>query len=708
MGATALLPPPGTPNSEGAVAEYLNGLTRETYLRQADFNVWDRAYINHQLYLYARRQDRKCGRVRVNFIQGACDSNAALQTASAPTFFVRERSTGVPPVYYFNKAAAPPMLAGMPQTDRSLDDQHVKLLQDMIMQAAVKAKSTGQPPEISPNVLVRVDDSTIRRALNDVLADKFEAGGGVQFTREHIRYRNIYGYQFTLQGWDDREHKPTFRNMEPVCVFPDWTRTNIGEMAHVVIDDFMGKDEALADNPDPAVRKAIEEKSQGGSPEFAGNVPYVFPPYWKGKYFYREVVIVRTAWIRNQPYPLTAEEAVNAGLVTLEKVLIEPVESLAGPDGGTGGADTFTSDGVTAPVPAGPVEPLAPNTRDGYFAADGSEITFPHPQMTRTGIREIKVIAGKVVYDKECERVDFPFMHSVNIGIPFTPWGQGEPERLEYAQLAYNNVVTDIVVNGEFATTPSAVTTDLVVRDNPRLANNAYIRPGELYVVSSGTWLTLGGDRGQPMIQSITPPPTPPDQWRREEMLHKILVDVSDRSDVMRGQAPGAGASGIMVQELQQAGSNVVGYKSQGTEDALAHAAKVLVGDITTRMTPKQLAKEYPKYSEWIWTEIHNRWLNHYLYSNIDVEVTGGGINARRKRGMELLQAKQTGLSVSQPEIMESFDLDPEEQIRREAEFQTQLAMSLPQQPQQEEPQNGKQNGTPRDKATSRVPARVG
>ncbi len=722
------LPPPSqsnTPEAKQKIAQYVDGLVREHFARQAESgDLWGRSQINLDLYRYARRYDKGTGKIRVWKIQNAVESNVAIQTSKRPKFILRQRSTGQPPHWYYNAASAPQGFADAMNNlnpDVPLKDEEVKLLQQLIQQSQDEAAMTGATPRISPTILVRVDDAVIRRAANDVLDAKFDAADGVPYTRENVRYTNIFGYSFAKVTYNDNERRPVFRNIEPVCVAVDSTKTRVKEMAYVVEDQFLGLHEALQEYPSPEMQAAIKLNAQTGNPAMPGSPGY--PVFWRKKYFQREVVIVRTAWIRHQPYPLTAEEAIHLGKVVSEEVDDTPTAPETPPTPLSSAQadialpmetpDAPPPDQLT-PVapdmgdvgeqpPGNPVQPPA-QVRLAYYAVgpDGqpdrtTEVTFPNEQMVRYSIREILIVAGKTYEDKECERVDIPIVQNVNIPIPFTPWGQGEPERLERIASAYNNVVTDIVVSGEYATSPAEITTNEVVKANPRLAGNAYTQPGNLYVVDSATWLMLGGDKGQPLIQTIMPPPTPPDQWKREQMLNGIINDSSDAAAVLRGDSPGADSSGRAIESLQSAGTSVIISKGAGTEDMLTDLGRIVMGDIVMRNTPEQLAEDFPKYSVWIWKEIHRRWMEHYLFCNLVVEIASGGAASRERRANTLIQARAMNVAVSQPEIMDAMDLDSDEQITRESEFVR--AQSVNQQPimdaqAQQAPQPGG-NGRP-------------
>lgn len=663
------------------VVQYVNGLVIENYWRQNEFNLWDRAQTNMELFLYGRARNRPVGRYRANRIKTAVRSNVAIQGARRPKATVRLRATGSPPVWYFNGAAAGGALADMPSQDEPLEPQHVAQLQDMIMESAARATATGQPPTVSPDILVRIDDAMIRSAAQLIVDAKFDLSNGLFYFRENLLYNAIIGYQFMKQSWDDDTCRAVFRNFEPVTVYLDTSKTDIREMGFLVADEFMGKFEALEHYKSPAMQAAIERHAAAGIPTLAGSIPYRLPTYWLQRTFYREVIIIRTAWIRHQRYPLTPDEAAERGYVLRKAMTAE--DALA---------KGLVKQAAAQPVQEGvPTEPQVP----AYEMADGTPIQpgaaeWPtrhvNPETleemdptkegwpTRTSIRQIVIVAGEVAEDRECEHLDIPFHQNVNTEIPFSPYGQGEPEQLERLQEAYNNCLTDIVVNGEYVTTPCQITTKEVIKQNPTLVGNAYIKPGTIYVVDSQTWLQLGGDRGTPLIQTMTPPAAPADQWRREDMLSRRITELSDQSAALRGEAPTDQASGRMVEALQSAGASSIHSKGWRSEPMLSGIFRQLLTDTLSRQTPEQLAAEFPKYSVPIWKELHRRLVEHYLFSMIDVETSGGGQAARENRAALLANAKRGGIPVSDPEILEALDLDPREQIEKQADFNNQAA----------------------------------
>lgn len=697
IAAVVILPPPGapdTPENRRSIAAYCDGLAMEDYHRQATYDLWNRCQYNAELYLYDRRANRKSGRYRAYKIQSAVNSNAATQTATPAKIKVKQRSTGTPPKYYFNVNAAPPHMANMPSADFPLRPEEVAMLQAIIQKAAMDAAVTGQAPAIDPAILYRLDDFTLRAALEEVAQAKFEAGNGNYYLRENVTYNGVFGFQFTSQKWDDIERRPKWRAMEPVCVHCDSTKTNISEMAYYQEDEFQGKYEALQEyRNSPKMVTAIHKWAQAGPPTLAGAVPFVMPDFWRSRFFTREVIIIRKTWLRNQPYPLTPEESLLGGFTVehpiseqspiSQEVSSEPVVAQIAAESSDMGDD---SGGRDSPVLNPPV--TAP-TRLGHFrlGEDGNpdlseEIIFPHPELVRYSIREIEMVAGEVIRDAECERTNIPAWHNVNVRIPWTPWGQGTPEILERLEEGYNNALTDIIVNGEYAATPSQVTFRSVVKDNPKLANGAYTQPGVLYVVSDDTWMKNVASGNKDLVQTLQPPATPSDQWKRLEVLGQIIADASDQSPARRGEAPTANASGALTEALQAAGNLNVMFKSSNTEDMLKYGVEIMIGDILTRMTPEQLAEDFPKYPVYVWKELHRLLVQHYLLCEASVQIASGGQAAQSNRVMLLANLRKMNIGISETEIMEGLDLDALEQAEKQSELERSRAMLMSMGPQ--------------------------
>ena len=75
------------------IVAYVNGLVIESYQRQAQFGMWDRAQANIELAMYSRRLSRSSGKVRAPKVQNACISNAAIQTSKQWIPTLRQRAT---------------------------------------------------------------------------------------------------------------------------------------------------------------------------------------------------------------------------------------------------------------------------------------------------------------------------------------------------------------------------------------------------------------------------------------------------------------------------------------------------------------------------------------------------------------------------------------------------------------------------------------
>ncbi len=687
MAKSPQLPPPGpeskTSTGKSSIVNYINGLVLEDYQRQAPFNIWNAAERNNNLYLYDRSKDRPTGKYRAFKIQNTVNLNTAIESASRPSFAIKQRVTGEPKVWYFNVNAAPPDLAAQlpPETyqkgvtsdgkdlpPRPLTMQEVQFLQALIQESR-SASATGGVATVPPQVLVAADDSMIREALEMVLDAKYDEADGEFFTIENIRKKRICGQSHLLTEFDPENMCFKFRNLDIVCVHQDSFKTDIAQAAFAVVDEFLGRDEAISIYPD--LRDAINENAQAGAPTLPGTLPYILPYYWLQRYFYREIIIIRTAFIRNQPYPLTVEEAQAQGKVGVWGVpdTAQQLPQVA--------PDPNAVPGVAVPpVVAPPMVPkmflrtdgnAKPQDNNAVPDWDTGPVDMTHPKWpTKQALRQIQVIAGAVVYDEKCGRSNIPLGHNVNIPIDGTPWGQGDPERLERLEEAYNKNLTDNIVTGEFNTYPAKFAPMSVLKQNQTLLAGGYTVPNKIYGVEDATWMQFQGK----VISSELPPPANTDTWKREEMLGRAIDDAGGRQDAARGKLPSANASGVMVKALQDGAVAPVNLEATRTERMLGYIAQVMIGDILTFYTADQLADEFRKFPVYIWEELKRRWDKHYLFCGVKVTLKSGSGVGQDNEVANMIQARQVLGLPSVPTIMEAMGKDGEEEADKEADFE--------------------------------------
>lgn len=708
------------------LVEAINNRVIEASQFTTNWSVPDRCISNMSLFLNGSNRGARVGKYyRMNQIQLVCIANAAIQAGDRPTIKVKPRESGEPSIGYFNPQVqlAPMVFQQLQQKTQirpealggenqvPLTDTEVALLKDEIELSEARklqSQAMGLPVPLDlvpPEILVEVNDHTEAEAAQMIFDIKSDQANFSRYVIENVLYNNIFGTQFLLCDWNDQEKRFYFRNVELVTVAIDPFRTDVRDCQYLVYDQFMEADEAKATYPD--LSSAIEANATQGPPTMPGITPYRTPMPWYQAYMGRRVIIVRTAWLRNQPYPLTPQQAIEAGKIVALPEQIKHVESSGiGDEGffsgllkkfGMGGNATPTpnpdqnsesKDGDVPDVQAGQSEQnLEPESvdgmafylvnKDGLPDMETGEITETHPKWpVRRAIRQVQIIANTLVSDMECERVDIPLGHNVNIPIPYTPFGQGEPERLEPLQDAYNNCLTDIINHGDYAANPAKLVLASVAKANPNLVKNAFTSPGTMITVDDKAAAQANGlDKSVVAIQA---PNLPTDSWQRLNTLQGCFDRESDQSQILRGSLPGQSSmSGQAIGQLQGAAKSSITFKSGRTEDMLTYLARVMLGDIILRMSVDDLSQCVRKFPPAAWKELHRRLVGDsnkglsggYLECDLSVSVQGGGGAANMAETQSMVATAGGAIPWSPQTLIERMGGDPQIEMQQSAEW---------------------------------------
>jgi len=293
---------------------------------------------------------------------------------------------------------------------------------------------------------------------------------------------------------------------------------------------------------------------------------------------------------------------------------------------------------------------------------------------TRPVLRQLRCLANTIIEDKECEFVDIPMCLNVNIPIPFSPYGQGEPERLQGLQMAINSLVSDMITHWHMHAQPAEFIPESVNQQLPAFAQKQYTAtPGTKFVVPDHIMQQLQGKIGWYM----DPPKLPADGWQLLQLLLKLIDDSSDHAEVMQGKAS-ASWSGAAIAELQKAAKGAIGLKSRRLEYMLQYLSRIIDGCIVHRMPMEEKAKYVRRYPEAVWYAIEERILN--LDESISVEIASGSGAQKQAKQVSDLSLYDRKL-ISPQTILEASGHDPKlelSQILQWSREQQQLQQQVP------------------------------
>jgi hypothetical protein len=663
------IPRPGSDPS--AIAEYVDLLVREHAQDQHRMAWAEQAERGLNLYLgnhYTTPEPADAIRIVLNRTLTVVISQVAIQAGDPPAFTFKPRETGDKPIVYLNTnlpeaaiAFQQIVAAGVPfDPQRPLPHPAVTILKALIEQGEIltmQALMMGLPkPQVVPKeVMIEVTDQTAAQALQTVFDAMWEECGGHMVFSENIVNKNVLGWQPTLYEFDDEQKRHILTNVHAKQVFVDGLNTDITTCNDVEYDQPIPADEARAKWPDLA--EQIDAAAATGSIQWIGSRHYD-PAAIYEQNFERQMVLVRTAWIRHQPYRMSPAEAIAAGKVEVRVV-------------GTGVM-------VDALEPTTNLPTQVEQTREAYVVPGTiAEITPDAPEWPmRFGIRKIQVVANAAVYDAEAETVIIPVPFNKNIPIPYSPYGQGEPKRLEGLQMGINRLISSILTHHAYNAHPPEYVPVSVAARLGKALETARTKPSQRIQIPDDLLRQLG-DIGK-IIMTGEVPTLPADVWRLLDLLLNLIDREGNQAEVIQGNAA-PGWSGEAISSLQNAASQVIRAKSMFTEFYLRNIARLMVHSITTRMTAHDIARYLSTYPVQAIQAFADKFKS--LYVDIAVEIKSGSGAAKQAETNALMAGRmQARLPISDPTLMERLGLDPDAEFARQAEWMRKQQMLLPQQ----------------------------
>jgi len=337
-------------------------------------------------------------------------------------------------------------------------------------------------------------------------------------------------------------------------------------------------------------------------------------------------------------------------------------------DAGTANSATGVGP-VAAGAGAGPVAPQPLPTAYILVKGDPVHNVPPGGQVQpwgpgwplRRGIREIVIIAGTRVADREYQGCEIPLTHNVNFPYLHGPLGQGTPQDLELLNMAVNKVITDLVSHQDQESFPVNIIDEELQKKNPDIGKETFRRPGTTLTAPGTTMREL-----KTLMQTLPPTPASADVWRFLEKLLDLLDKQGDMASILQGMT-NAGMSGKLFQDANAAAASSILFRAKRGETMLKHLARNMLDGIN-RMSVEAMVEAMPKYPAYIWSAF-KAWMQNGLTYDLKAEISAGGGAAQAQRIGQLLAAASQGVGVSQQTLMEGLKLDPDKERQQVIEW---------------------------------------
>jgi len=445
-------------------------------------------------------------------------------------------------------------------------------------------------PAIKESDIIVVTDKIGSEIIGNNCDILWDMGDNDSWLFENIHNNNIIGWQFALYQWDAEDGRDLVFNLHPKHVWLAAEATSIEDSEGVVIKEPMSKATAMQRYPE-----IIKEIKEYGGDNLAAtdmgssDIAAVF----RDTKFSRKMVNVWTGWFRNHRYPLSPDDAIDRGLVVLD----DGAFYLAGDDGESSGEST------------------TPGTKNW-------------PQ--RKGVRQVKVVCGKVVEDMECPYWDIPVIQNKNIPVPFRWIAIGEPQRLEWIDRLINKTCSIVFDTIKYGRSQQEIYPDEIWEGLKEQRSKMHSHPARQMHIRGDVYLKYQAQFASGKGFSIDPPRVPEAAimfLREMFQLHDII---SGNTAELQGRQSSAGLSGKAIENLQGAARGIIGFKATMTEHMLKRLIRLRVHAMTKRgwLTPRMWKKFNDKYPAEVLDAIRMR--AKQIDLDIVVEVASGGGELRK------------------------------------------------------------------------------
>lgn len=539
-----------------------------------------------------------------NITQTAIIATAAVQLEQTPRVRFEPRETSEPSVAFIKPESAQKaeQFGLSPGQLEGIEPIPPQVYEYMLAYEDFQVIETGNPdmPQAAERVPVFSEDDFY--VVNDqVAAEAYQEVHDAMWQRvdadhewvENVINKSIVGHCGMLIEWNDEKHIYELKNRHELDIWIEGEEaTGVHNAEYVILSQMMSVDGAVSKWPEHA--EAIRSYSNRSRDH-----------RYRNKHIQqRDMVQLYTLWKRNEQLPMSDEEALASGEVE------EALDELGQP---------VVIDG-------------SPVYRAGDRLTTRGDDIWP----TRTGIRQVVLVADQEIYNGECPFDDIPIAWNVNIPLPHSPYGQGTPEKLEDLQQAVNRVLSilhDWIKNNPH---PSVVVPESVAKQWGQLGS-LFTHPGQTRSVSDADYMAFNGK----VVDQYVPSPIS----QAAVSFFRDLIEEHNRasghSDVLQGIASGGVESGRAIEALQQAARGQLGLISRFTERAIKQMVRITMGLVRDYLPESEWAKYITKYPPHVLRYVIQR--ANSLHYDISVEIVSGKGAIRRVEEEKALLLRQGG-----------------------------------------------------------------
>jgi hypothetical protein len=287
----------------------------------------------------------------------------------------------------------------------------------------------------------------------------------------------------------------------------------------------------------------------------------------------------------------------------------------------------------------------------------------------RPVVRQVTIIGEAVVLDHPSpwmleDDAEMPVGWVRNIEIPGSPYGMGEPERIESAQRAINQLMHDLTLSIRFNSQPERVLPESMRDTSPNAKADLGSRPDRVHYIADGLFSAVGGRIN--LFLERAPPPV-----AAVEMLRFLVDQIDDLGgspDVLQGRPTYAGQSGRAVTSLQEAAMSPMSLRASNLEQAVCRVWRLAAHAAITFMREEEQARLWSMHGpETVKLFMARAKSMHY---DANCEINLGGDTNRASKRVEAMENRQIGaisLDTLQRELEIEDPMGEQMKLMREA-----------------------------------------
>ena len=510
-------------------------------------------------------------------------------------------------------------------------------------------------PAIEPDDIIEVTDALaaqVAQVAHDIF---FDLSNTADWLWDHQVHRNIIGHQGAIYEFDERLMRDNVTDIHVKNMWMDPIVETVEDAEFVVVVQIISKARAMAMYPDIAddIQTFDGNKMDTFSGLQLGRSSITVGATYTEHTFERDMVALWTVWTRfDKDYPVEPDDAIAEGLVNMERQIKDIEEDEEG-----------------LPVK---VEESVFTLEDGSPTAPGDK-NWP----SRPGVRQVRIVADRLADDQECPHWDIPVLWSRNIPIPYRPYGQGEPERLESIDDLINRLLSAFIDYARYFRSPQEVYPASIWESMKKHGAGMHTRPNQKIIVPDDLFERhiAPSKRGG---FGVEPPPINSGFFALYDRLVQEHADLSGAADVLQGIPPGASSSGEAIDTLQTAARGVIAFKANGTERMLRRLAHLRIHALKRWMPERMWHRMIGKWPSTVIDDVLGRRAMKEPDFDITVEVAAGRANTKRFEQAKAVQVRGMG-DIDRLTLLETLDYaNPEQIVRRIAEEQGLASSSSP------------------------------